>query len=354
MPVFGLIDGNVVSGQIVRCEAFLVSYRPTLIPAQDNIMLRESQHVAPDTQRQVASELSQKKCKATAALQAESAKRARLSPDAADKAPCSLPAELQAEDDDDARATRYTIHLSDTKTRTTPDLPPEEDSVSHHLQLMLYHRLLSGLLAKIEATGPTNARPGDERRVQPLDFTELWRRLSLNPQRPFSSAFIRGARGLLEGRTGAGCGDIAFECLDDLVKLWRKAVKDLSIDGVDDTLTLEYSLQTPAGAGDGSTGGASQPGPPNEEPTDNGGSSQESGVTLVGISQNSDATEVADEDPDDTAVSRNDALPNGLLGVKRFQVDGQKLDAHLRNILRWWHGQRRPRGVRKGMERRCE
>lgn len=232
--------------------------------------------------------------------------------------------------------------------------------MSHHLQLMLYHRLLSGLLAKPGATGHTSIEAnGKERRVQPLDFADLWHRLSFNSQRPFSSTFIRDARRLLErGKMGAsGESDTAFECLDDLVRMWRKAVEDLDIDGVDDTLTLEYSLQTPDGAEDSKSGPASQTPitpPASDETTEGGASSQDSDVTLIGSSQGSDATQVADEDSEGTATSQTESLPKGLLGVKKFQMDDQKLDAHLRSILRWWHGKRRPKGVPQELERRCE
>ena len=321
--------------------------------------MKESGHITQKTPK-ASDDSSQKKRKATTSP-TESTKRARISSDGLYPRPTELDSEVDSTHSERphnvaAQDVRYTVHISDTKTRTTPDLPPEEDAVSHHLQLMLYHRLLSGLLVNSEATGCASTMTnGTGERVQSLNFADLWRRLSLDPQRPFSNMFIRSARQLLErGKAGAP----QFECLDDLVRLWHKAVEDLSVDGVDSTLTLEYSLQTLEGAGDNNPGFASQPQvappTPHEKTMDDGILSQESETTLAGTSQGSDTTQVGDEDSESTEMLQTASLPKGLLGVKKFQVDDQRLDAHLRSILRWWHGQRRPKGVTKELERRCE
>ena len=279
---------------------------------------------------------SQKKRKATTPP-TESTKRPRISSDDLDDTyPRSPEVDPKVDPSHErtgsiaAQDVRYTVHISDTKTRTTPDLPPEDDAVSHHLQLMLYHRLLSGLLVNPEATGCASTMAnGTGEGVQP--------------------------RRLLErGKAGAP----QFECLDDLVRLWHKAVEDLSVDGVDNTLTLEYSLQTLEGAEDNNPGSASRPQvappTPHEKTMDDGILSQESETTLAGTSQGSDTTQVGDEASESTEMLQTASLPKGLLGAKKFQVDDRRLDAHLRSILRWWHGQRRPKGVTKELERRCE
>lgn len=219
--------------------------------------------------------------------------------------------------------------------------------MSHHLHLMLYHRLLSCLLVTPAAASLNSFVDGQ--RARPLDFNQILASAVSQPSAALLQHVIRGTRRLIEGRTGAGYGDTSFECLDDLVKMWHMAVEDLNVDGVDDTLTLEYSLQTLADAIESNPGGALQPAPQMES-AHNGRSSQESDISAVGLSQDPDTTEVAN----DMAISRNNALPNDLLGVKRFHMDDRKLDAHLHNILRWWHGQCRPKGVPKGLERRCE
>ncbi|KAH9923629.1 exonuclease V [Fomitopsis serialis] len=370
MPVFGIIHDNLVFGQI------------------DNLVLKPSLTVtaAAEVPIQVPpGPPSQRKRKAAAAMLAEKAKKARVPSSEADYSAPSVPAGVDAiaetaapvPTDAQGRPTsmRYTIHLSDTKTRTTPDLPPDEDSRAHHLQVMLYHRLLSGALAK--HSNSTAGEPATST-AQPLDFDAVWRKLSLNPQQPFSDAFIRDARRLLDRGTrsptkgapahGAvpadnsspGRSRIAFECLNDLVALWRHAVEDFNVDGVDKTLTLEYRLQpseqTDAGV---SCGSHSQDTPPSTQGETVEGGSQVSEDTLVGTSQDTEATVATDEGQSTQVLSSSNTVNDvrsgtGLLGVKQFTMDDQLLGDHLRSILRWWHGQRRAKGVPPELTRRCE
>jgi exonuclease V len=69
--------------------------------------------------------------------------------------------------------TSYDLTLIDYKTRRAPSLPPEEDTVSSQLQLMLYHRLLSALLSP-----------------ETFDFYALWVKLGINPHKSFSRSFV--------------------------------------------------------------------------------------------------------------------------------------------------------------------
>ncbi|KZT73323.1 hypothetical protein DAEQUDRAFT_762238 [Daedalea quercina L-15889] len=313
MYVFGIIDDNVVVGQI------------------DNMIVKRPSFVVPQAKVQTTlGPPSQKKRKA-AFLLAESAKKARVSSADHENPAPPLPTGLGTEPrsgtaDAQERATsesaRCTIHLSDTKTRTTPELPPDEDVVSHRLQMMLYHRLLSNLLAKPSGEdGGLGDTVGDRpsSTVHPLDFSAVRRRLSLNPRRPFSDAFIHGARRLLDRGTSHEVEEnpdrIAFECLDDLVSIWRRTLDELNVDGIDKTLTLEYRLQS---CDDGSSHAA---GAPHAE--------------------------------DAGSATDNGEVQQGILGVKEFALNDQELDVHLRSILQWWHGQRRPKGVPPELERRC-
>lgn len=68
----------------------------------------------------------------------------------------------------------YALRLIDYKTRRAAHLPPEEDSVSPKLQLMLYHHMLTSLLTP-----------------EAIDFEGLWRFLEVDPTKPFSPAFVR-------------------------------------------------------------------------------------------------------------------------------------------------------------------
>ncbi|OJA10311.1 hypothetical protein AZE42_05193 [Rhizopogon vesiculosus] len=69
--------------------------------------------------------------------------------------------------------TFYDLTLIDYKTRRAPSLPPEEDTVSSQLQLMLYHRMLSALLLP-----------------ETFDFDALWTKQGINPHRSFSRSFV--------------------------------------------------------------------------------------------------------------------------------------------------------------------
>ncbi|CCL98155.1 uncharacterized protein FIBRA_00149 [Fibroporia radiculosa] len=156
-------------------------------------------------------------------------------------------------------AAAYTLHLFDTKTRNSPSLPPDEDTLTSRLQLMLYHRLLSNLLASHSPSrsGPEVEHAMPTSPVEPLDFDALWRRMSLDPTRTFSASFMRDS-GLLLGAEAFGStlsntssdftsgegnnhGSGQFpQCLNDLVAAWRHAVEALSVNGMDPTLTLVY------------------------------------------------------------------------------------------------------------------
>ncbi|KAI0632186.1 exonuclease V a 5' deoxyribonuclease-domain-containing protein [Trametes polyzona] len=150
---------------------------------------------------------------------------------------------------------RYTLHLSDTKTRTRPSLPPDEDAFASRIQLMLYHRLLANLLA--------SAVPSLEA-TTPLDFSAFWKRVKVNPTRKFSEGFLMQA-GLApstaansDGASGVESSDptsatnttTAYssdsgspQCLNDLTAAWAHAVEALNVAAVDNTLTLVYRNQ---------------------------------------------------------------------------------------------------------------
>ncbi|KAH9854743.1 exonuclease V a 5' deoxyribonuclease-domain-containing protein [Lenzites betulinus] len=142
---------------------------------------------------------------------------------------------------------KYSLHLSDTKTRTRPSLPTDEDAFASRLQLMLYHRLLSNLLAP---AAPSICAPA------PLDFAALWQRVRVNPARRFSDGFLAQS-GLgsppsaethpdstsIHAASNAHMSSSSLSCLDDLVTAWMHAVQALNVSAVDTTLTLVYRLQ---------------------------------------------------------------------------------------------------------------
>ena len=102
---------------------------------------------------------------------------------------------------------------------------------------MLYHRLLSSLLA--------NAYPGSDS-PDPLDFAALWHHAGVDPTLKLPDKFLQ--------QTGLAPdpGDSApypipalygLSCLDDIAAAWRHTAAALNAPRVDRTLTLVYRLQ---------------------------------------------------------------------------------------------------------------
>ncbi|KAG1825665.1 exonuclease V a 5' deoxyribonuclease-domain-containing protein [Suillus subaureus] len=97
----------------------------------------------------------------------------------------------------------YDLTLVDYKTRRVPSLPPDEDTVSSQMQLMLYHRLLSPLLS-----------PGT------FDFDALWAKQSVNPHRSFTREFVEDIGLLTRNDT-----DLPFHVdLSSMVAAWVSVV----------------------------------------------------------------------------------------------------------------------------------
>jgi exonuclease V len=99
--------------------------------------------------------------------------------------------------------TFYDLTLVDYKTRRVPSLPPDEDTVSSQMQLMLYYRLLSPLLSP-----------------ETFDFDALWAKQVVNPHRSFSRQFVQDI-GLLTSDEK----DLPFHVdLNSMVAAWVSVV----------------------------------------------------------------------------------------------------------------------------------
>ena len=137
----------------------------------------------------------------------------------------------------EAEPIKYALHISDTKTRRWPSLPADEATVSSRIQLMLYHRLLSGVLSIAQPAADAHHR---------LDFNTVWQRAGVNPTLKFSEDFIKQA-GLTTGKCQLHRGPVPplfnLSCLDDLTWAWQQAVEALNVTGIDDTLTIVYRLR---------------------------------------------------------------------------------------------------------------
>lgn len=102
-----------------------------------------------------------------------------------------------------SETTFYDLTIVDYKTRRMPSLPPDEDTISSQMQLMLYHRLLSPLLSP-----------------ETFDFDALWAKQAVNPHQSFSRQFVEDI-GLLT-RDGK---DLPFHVdLNSMVAAWVSVV----------------------------------------------------------------------------------------------------------------------------------
>ncbi|KAG7088602.1 hypothetical protein E1B28_012576 [Marasmius oreades] len=276
----------------------------------------------------------------------------------------------------------YILHLNDTKTRRSNTLPSDDDTLSSRLQLMMYHRLLSNLLAK-------------------FDFSTLWNKLEVNPSQKFSQTFL----------SEAGLGELAsyeIGCLDDLTALWHAKLLDLRIAHVDARLTLVYrsqqSLRNEQREGEGKAGDKTpelefiSP----QEQMDIARAIEASLQDLVATGEPFAALDktglpesVPLDDPDDGfqwtqhqshlrrlnritsrtegEISRDqrhkdqasgvhaigkssdtkDETDANIIGTKDFLYSASFLDNHIRDVMRWWEGYREPRGVSLEQAWRC-
>jgi hypothetical protein len=237
MPVFGLLENQVVVGIIVRP---LTSYHNTsdiksqLQDELHRLPLDETENPAPVTGTKSASSTPRKTKKrkeqrdeepSEGSTQTPLTRFFTISPRKATESNAditressSLPAAVSK------GASMYRLHLMDTKTRRSLGLPPDEDTVSSRLQLMMYRRLLSSLLEN-------------------FDFDVFWILAGVDPNALFSSTFSEQIRPLVTDNFW-GNGESVGLNLNSLVALWVSTVQDLAIASVSPELMLIYRSQS--------------------------------------------------------------------------------------------------------------
>ena len=115
----------------------------------------------------------------------------------------------------------YELRILDYKTRRASNIPLDEDSLSSRLQLMMYHRMLSSVLEP-----------------KLFDFHVLWKRLNLDPTKPFSAQFLNDI--IWEQRQADPADCIVH--LNRLVSEWISTVqrKSVGLVGVSQQLQVVY------------------------------------------------------------------------------------------------------------------
>ncbi len=242
--------------------------------------------------------------------------------------------------------TSYRLQIIDTKTRKHASLPPAEDTLPSQLQLMLYHRLLSRLVS---------SEPS-------FDFLTFWQLANVDPTRQFSWQFLEEA-GLI-----SAYDEFQVLNLADLSALWQDLVCQLRIARVDDQLKLVYRLQSYGPKGESSSvlpakiivsslGTSSNP------PMKGAASDENGKLPLVQgwnpLSRSSPRSEQVSSDHKDNPKQHPQELGDiekgsyQTLGIKTFEYDPGLLSGHVADVLSWWRGERKPRGVPVELTRRC-
>jgi len=291
-------------------------------------------------------------------------------------------------------AVQWSLHVSDTKTRDFPTIPSERNSTQARTQLMLYHRLLSGVVQS----------PSDlEFKAHHLDFDAFWLRVGVDPYEPFSDRFCEQT-GLSPNTTSstldtldqkdstAGNGDTkrAQFSLNTLVDIWKKSIQLLGITSVDPTLTLNYRRRATSrrkkrrrtidGKGQATSSReenelsraiiASLAQAEHEDPAlahaiaESLRDAQAAGSPVPEQaspgSAGSPSKRSAESDPDepdtnpDKLVEKEDGRGSELIGSTSFTMDDAALDSRLGKSLEWWHGVRQPEGVELEDTGRCK
>ena len=287
------------------------------------------------------------------------------------------------------RTVRRLLHISDAKTRESPTVPSERNSKQARTQLMLYHRLLSGLVQ------PSSDLELD---ANHLDFDVFWLRVGVDPYEPFSDGFCEqtglsayGAVVYLPEKQGPPVENRAVNqiqpCLNALVDVWKKSIDLLGITSVDPTLTLNYRRRTTSGPRKrrrtDKTQGQIMDSLEDKEldqaiiaslvQTDHDDpalahaiaeSLRDAGATGNKITEQtpirSPSKRDAELDLDEPDVNSGKGVEEGrdegseLIGSASFVMDDSILDARLEKVLEWWHGIRPPEGVELEDTGRCQ
>ncbi|KAJ6463001.1 exonuclease V [Mycena sanguinolenta] len=184
IPVFGIVDGVVVVGQI------------------DELLIRDQSGPKTGTKRAADSH-------------PPPPKRARRDPSRS-----SCEQELIAVPLAPTPSPQC-IRLIDTKTRYTDSMPSDEDAVPARLQVLLYHRLLSCLIDTSTL----------------FDFSALWALLGMQPSASFSPTFLGQVAPILGGPQSVP------RCLEDMVLFVKTRLIELNLPPLDDTVQIIYLSQ---------------------------------------------------------------------------------------------------------------
>jgi exonuclease V len=251
---------------------------------------------------------------------------------------------------------------------------------------MIYHTLLAALLRPAGSPGAT-------------DFAAVWQRVGVPRVHKFSEQFMQAAQLPPE-----------VNHIDQLVKMLHRMVETASVAGLDSRLTIEYRTErsrfemyerkkrermeeekkkdVSADEQVGVEMASVVPVPVVSEDTlqelvegvvDPTNDLRQQGVddaklAIVDVEDVAEAAGVQQSPkarkrrkskskaraPNSTSLAGSEPVTDAgkydsvVVGRERFEHDESALDAYLRDILQWWHGERPSRGVKVELTRRCQ
>lgn len=223
----------------------------------------------------------------------------------------------------------YRLKISDTKTRRYPWLPPEEDYAGGRLQLMIYHRLLSSLIAPPGSPHATN-------------FAKVFEKAGLSSTKDFSPSFHEDSELPEE-----------VKCLDDLVKMWYNTTEMLSAREVSPELCIDWRVLEKSNVEENTTEGVeandvSVAAPEAAEAMTDGVSAGGSKKKNKGRERKRDVESSSDSE------EGSEQYKSVMFAQSVFEYDDKALSDKVCDMLQLWNGERKPRGVDITLTRRCE
>ncbi|KAJ4485730.1 exonuclease V [Lentinula aciculospora] len=371
IPVFGLVEGKIVVGII---DEITFSQVP---PSPHNYDKKHGLQSLPSTPQ---------KPKRTRRSPSPSQSRITSFMSPTKASAVETPFTSDSSSPSSAHVDLHTLRLIDNKTRRTNSLPRDEDTLPSRLQLMLYHRMFTHIMA----TSIT------------FDFSSFWQKLELDDTALFSQTFL--AQTLLTPE---------ITCLHHLTDLWHVAVSRLNGARISSTLQLVYRLQPGHSTRKRSSPRKNLNGnvtcsqeeieiakaieasmrdvwsvPKDEQKlaqnlvqsltdTEAGSSVIEQDKNLVDEPEllwaleqsllthlNETGIDFVTQSPAQNVQSSTTADISAkyqptethyfdIIGIKDFEFDAQYLDEYLVDIMKWWNGDRKPVGVSLEQSGRC-
>lgn len=352
MPVFGILQNEVVVGIIVCCLVFPLLKFPS-VHFQDEVV----------SERSVNCMTRKRKAKGETSKSPPKKRSGSKLPD--ENTECEIDSIYDPKSHCEEPRTTYTLRLRDAKTRHRPWIPDHKDTLAGRLQVHIYFTLLENLIS----------------REPPFAFDLLWKKLDVNPDAKLPTKFLVQAQLITNNE------DFELVSLNDLVVSFFKLINNDTMH-VSSTLELVYYLRpsTESRTSEQVEQDISENKPSSSQkviasscdhlPAKDGmipnkvGTSQQPDIVEPGhdiisakqlqlerrkqfvlLSLDIELLNCADDDVDREKEEGIRRFP--LIGKETFIYNKKEMDMHVHRILEWWRGERPPKGVPIHLTTRC-